>query len=79
LHNLRQDILHTVLSIGRCVSTIQSWSAHGYWALRWQRHSETSAPSILCSKQAAILFLPMFKRSQKYSLFSFFCTPVYTS
>jgi len=32
-----------------------------YWALRWQRHSETTAISILCSKQAAGLFLPMVK------------------
>ena len=32
-----------------------------YWALRWQRHSETTAISILCSKQAASLLFPMFK------------------
>ena len=30
-------------------------------ALRWQRHSETTTISILCRKQAANLFFPMFK------------------
>jgi len=35
----------------------------GYWALRWQRHSETTAISILCSKKAASLFSPLFKCS----------------
>ena len=41
-----------------------------YWALRWQRHSETTAIKILCSKQVASLFFPMFKCSQKCT-FSF--------
>ena len=39
------------------------WSIYGYWALRWQRHLETTAISILCRKQAASLSLPMFKCS----------------
>ena len=29
-----------------------------YWAFRWQRHSETTAISILCTKQAASFFFP---------------------
>jgi len=36
-----------------------------YWALRWQRHSETNAISIWSSKQAASFFFPMFERSEK--------------
>jgi len=40
------------------------------WAFRWQRHSETTAISIFCSKQAASFFFPMLERSEK-SAFSF--------
>ena len=36
-----------------------------YWALRWQRHSETNAISIWSSKQAATFFFPMFEHSEK--------------
>jgi len=33
-----------------------SGSCTGHWAPRWQRHSETTAIKILCSKQAASRF-----------------------
>ena len=52
----------------------------GYWALRWQRHSETTAISILCSKQTASLLLPMFKCSWKrtfsFLLYSHVCITI---
>ena len=35
----------------------------GDWTLRWQRHSETTPMSKLCSKQVASLFYPLFKCS----------------
>jgi len=47
----------------------------GYWALRWQRHSETTAISILCSKQAANLHFPMFKCSWKRTFSFLFVRP----
>ena len=58
-----------------------------YWALRWQRHSETTAIKILCSKRAACLIFPMFKCSQmsrcsnavKNALSRSFCTSMYAS
>jgi len=50
--------------------TTNIWCSNIYWAFRWQRHSETSAISILCSKQAVSLFFPMFKCSKKRT-FSF--------
>jgi len=47
----------------------------GYWPLRWQRRSETTAISILCSKQAANLFFPLFKCSYKCTFFIRFVRP----
>ena len=48
--------------------------------LRWQRHSETTAISILCSKQgqAASLFVRC-SNAIKNVLFRSFCTPMYAS
>jgi len=40
-----------------------------YWALRWQRHSETTAISILCSKQAANFFFPMLHAVKRFFYF----------
>ena len=50
----------------------------GYWALRWQRHSETTAISILCSKQAAASFSRC-SNAVKNVFFRSFCTPMYAS
>ena len=36
-----------------------------YWALRWQRHSESNAISMWSSEQAPSFFFPMFERSEK--------------
>jgi len=71
----------------RCGKTLKSVNQYKYvgavlstehWALRWQKHSETTAIKILCSKQAVSLFFPMFKCS-KNVLFRSFCTPIYAS
>ena len=48
----------------------------GYWALRWQRHSETTTIKILCSKRAASL-ISRCSNTVKNVLFRSFCTPMY--
>jgi len=49
---------------GQNVKSVHIWGNYiGYWILRWQRHWETTVISILCSKQTASLFSPMFKCS----------------
>ena len=50
----------------------------GYWALRWQRHSETTAISILCSKQAVSL-LSLCSNVVKKVLCRSFCPSIYAS
>jgi len=63
----------------KSVKTIQiSGSCAGYWALRWQRHSEITAIKILCSKQAASLFSRC-SNAVKNVLFRSFCKPIYAS
>jgi len=55
-----------------------SGSCTGYWAPRWQRHSETTAIKILCSKQAASLFSRCSNAVKNVGpLFRSFCTPIY--
>ena len=61
-----------------CSTKQISGSCTGYWALRWQKHSDTTAIKILCSKQAASLFSRCVNAVENV-LFCSFCTPMYAS
>ena len=65
-------------SSGRMMKSELFGEVIGYWALRWQTHSETTAISILCSKEAASLFFRC-SNAVKNVLFRSFCTPIYVS
>jgi len=61
-----------------CQAIQISGNCTGHWAPRWQRHSETTAIKILCSKQAASIFSRC-SNAVKNVLFRSFCTPMYAS
>jgi len=54
-----------------------SWQHEDQRTRRWQRHSKTTAISILCSKQGASLFFPMFKCSTfSFPLYAHVCITI---
>jgi len=67
-----------VVKILNLLTNTVSGSCAGYWAPRWQRHSETTAIKILCNEQAASLFSRC-SNAVKNVLFCSFCTPMYAS
>jgi len=69
---------HWVDKVENMLTTTTFGDCTRYGALRWQRHSETTAISILCSKRAASFFFPMFKCRKKCTFCSF-CTSIYAS
>ena len=64
----------------KSVNQYKHLGCFGYWALRWQRHSETTAISILCNKQAASLLFPLFKccwkRTFSFLLYAHVCISI---